>query len=383
VADGPPDALAFRLLARLWLSEVRASDLASIRGVPELAAALPNALAASAGAIAASAGAIAIPAMAVPPEARPDPRDDRATSPDRVEASREPPGAPRDAIGAALTDLAVEYQRLFGFGLPPYESVFLDPSAMLMAPATARVEATYREVGWSPPRDARVGAADHLGAELLALADGLDAGEGTFAGRMCRDHLALWVPVLAEALPDLHPHPFYRALTDLTLARVLGSLPDAPWPAGTDPLPELPAPPEYTGSDGTGQAQHAMGAAEPRLPDVVRRLLTPREAGLYLTREAIAAAGRALELPAALGERRHALATLIQAAGQFDRLPDLFDRLIARWDAAAGAYGAWADAFPAWRVCAEAWRARLAGTRERLGAWRAESAAMARERRGA
>ena len=55
-----------------------------------------------------------------------------------------------------LTGLAVEYQRLFGFNLPPYESVFIDPSGMLMTPATERVQRLYRQGGWQLPVDVRV-----------------------------------------------------------------------------------------------------------------------------------------------------------------------------------------------------------------------------------
>src|SRR5262245_57567155 len=86
-----PIATALRLLSHFWLEEVRPDDLATITALSPLAETLPN----------------------------PNP--------------------------ATLTDLAVEYQRLFGFNLPPYESVFIDPSMMLLAPATARVQTLYQQ----------------------------------------------------------------------------------------------------------------------------------------------------------------------------------------------------------------------------------------------
>jgi len=73
---------ALRLLGHFWLEEIKADDAETIAALPELAQTLPH------------------------------------------------------IDSAALTDLAAEYQRLFGFNLPPYESVFIDPSVMLMAPAT-------------------------------------------------------------------------------------------------------------------------------------------------------------------------------------------------------------------------------------------------------
>ena len=116
---------SFCILGYFWLEEVRSDDAATIAGLPELAHALGS----------------------------------------------------TDAV--ALTDLAVEYQRLFGSNLPPYESVFVDPTAMLMAPATSRVRALYQQAGWTPPADVRAGALDHLGLELLALADWLLSTLGT------------------------------------------------------------------------------------------------------------------------------------------------------------------------------------------------------------
>ncbi|HBY93970.1 MAG TPA: hypothetical protein DEP84_08405, partial [Chloroflexi bacterium] len=148
-----PVADAFRILGHFWLEEVRPDDIATIAALPELGDALP------------------------------------------------------ETGAAALDDLAVEYQRLFGFNLPPYESVFIDPSAMLFAPVTARVQALYRRGNWSPPADVRVGAPDHLGLELLALADGLADGRHEFARRLHAEHLALWVPPLIQALRRLAPQP--------------------------------------------------------------------------------------------------------------------------------------------------------------------------------
>lgn len=290
-----PDSLppALRLLARFWLEEVRPADAATISALPELAEALP------------------------------------ATD------------------AAALAALAVEYQRLFGFNLPPYESVFVDPSGMLTAPATARVEALYRQAGWLPPR-ARVGAPDHLGLELLALADWLEAGQAGPAHRLHVSHLALWAPVFVLTLRRLSPPPFYAVLGELTAELLLAALPGG---LPGDPFPVLPHPGDEETCD---------------LPGLVRRLLTPYYAGLYLAREDIARLSRSLDLPAAVGDRPHMLATLFRQAGEFDLLPALLDRLRRLLHETGAAYEAWATDYPAWSPYADAWRARLAGGRELL-----------------
>lgn len=332
----PVEPASTRLLAHFWLSEVRPADLVALAALPDLAATLPD------------------------------------TGP------------------AALTELAVEYQRITGFSLPPYESVFVDPSAMLMAPATARVEALYRAAGWAPPAGARIGAADHLGAELRALADwsetgGKESGHESLAAGLQTEHLALWVPVWVEALADVRPQPFYARLGELTLALVLGTLPEAGWPEGTDPFPDLPPPPIYRASDdGTGRADRgepgAHGGPDPdraaesdpaessatNLRAVLRHLLTPRDAGLYLTRDAIVAIGRAIDLPIALGERRYALDALFRAAGQYDRVTELLTALIQRFDRASATFSDWADAYPRWQPWAVAWLERLAQSRALL-----------------
>lgn len=281
---------ALRLLARFWLEEVRPADVATIAALPGLAETLP------------------------------------ATGP------------------AALAGLAVEYQRLFGFNLPPYESVFVDPSAMLLAPATARVEALYRQAGWLPP-PARVGAADHLGLELLALADWLAAGQTGPAHRLHAGHLALWAPALALTLRRLSPPPFYAALGELTAELLLAALPPNLAP---DPFPPPAA-------DEAGD-----------LAGLVGHLLTPCRAGLYLAREDIARLSRGLDLPLAVGDRPRMLETLFRQAGEYDQLPALLDGLRRLLHQAGAACEAWAADYPAWSPYAAAWRARLAGSLEKL-----------------
>lgn len=327
---------ALRVLGRLWLLELRAEDVSAIATFPEL----------------------------------------------RIALGEGPAGAGADE--ERLLALAIEHQRLFGMGLPPFESVFLDPSARLMAPATARVAALYAEAGWTPPPAVRAAAPDHLGAELLALAD-LATARPSLAQRLHTRHLALWAPVCVLGLGACRPDPFYAALGDLTLRLLLGTLTPDPLPEGEDPFPDLPPPPVYRG---TGLALPAAQPADsPRRPSpapgevpelslsaVLDQLLTPCRAGLFLTREDLLGIARGLDLPTGFGERRRALGGLFAAAGEADRLVPLLDRLDRRWAAAGAIIEAWLSEWPAAQPYAAAWLARLGATRAAIAAWRAQAA---------
>ncbi len=262
-----------------------------------------------------------------------------------------------------LTELAVEYQRLFGFGVPPYESVFLDPSAMLMAPATARVQALYRRVGWTPP-PARVGAADHVGLELWLLADLLATGRRNEAERLVRDHLAFWLPVLVLTVQRLAPAPFYAVLAEQTVALVLPLLGEVP---PSVHLPLLPPPPRYE-ARGLPEPPEANGHREDgdSLNELVRRLLTPREAGFYLTREDIGRLSQGAALPPAIADRRAMLRQLFHLAGQYDEVEGVLAALRALVGDVARAYEGLAQAFPGWRPYAACWLERLEATAEVL-----------------
>lgn len=319
-----PIIAAFRILGHFWLEEIKPDDLETITALPELAQTLPN------------------------------------------------------TNLATLSDLAAEYQRLFGFNLPPYESIFVDPSAMLMAPATERVRALYQQGGWQLPRGMQTGAPDHLGTELLALADWLDAGRTDLAYRLYGRHLALWAPVFVLTLRRLSPYPFYNILGDLTLDLLLTTLPEETVPTNGDPFPNLPPPPVYRGtydratdlpdSETAGGLRQSDRGEEGTitLRHLIRQLLPPRQAGLFLTREDITLISRRLHLPIGMGERSRMLDSLFRAAGQYDLIPDLFDQLHQKLLETNTAYHHLADEYTVWKVYAHAWGQRLSATKANL-----------------
>ncbi len=249
---------------------------------------------------------------------------------------------------------------------------------MLMAPATERVRALYQQGSWWLPMGIQIGAPDHLGAELLALADWLEAGRTDLVHHLYGRHLALWAPVFVLTLRRLTPHPFYDILGDLTLDLLLATLPEEAVPTNGDPFPDLPPPPVYRGtydratdlpdSDNPGGRRQADGGEEGTmtLRHLIRQLLPPRQAGLFLMREDIALISRRLHLPTGLGERSRMLDSLFRAAGQYDLIPDLFDQLHQKLLETNTAYHHLADEYTVWKVYADAWGQRLSETKATL-----------------
>ncbi len=273
-----------------------------------------------------------------------------------------------------LTSLAVEYQRLFGLEVYPYESLFVDDDLMLNTAATDRVVALYEDCGFEVGA-ARVGAADHLGLELrlmgeLAQAEAEAAGDAArraWARRMqarCLDeHLAAWAPLCALTLARVAREPVYQLVAALTAELV------------TADVAEYGAQREE-GGDPSAVTLHASRSAlddEPGIGALVRELLTPARVGLWLCRSDIRAVGQALGLPAPIGERVAMLRGLFQAAGEYEQVPALLAALDAVWTAMGESVAALVAQSPGWSGYASPWQARLAYGRTRLAALRREA----------
>jgi hypothetical protein len=213
--------------------------------------------------------------------------------------------------------------------------------------------------------------------ELVALADALEIDPksspglpvaSNFAHRLHTKHLALWLPPLILALQRLSPHPFYATLGELTLDLILSTLPNDPTPSKRDPFPDLPPPPIYKGSDETFdlESDDPTLARTGSLRAIIKLLLPPREAGLFLTREDIARIGQVLKSPGVMGERYRMLESLFQFAGQYDLVAELLHQVIKMLNEMDRAYQNLAQTYPAWTIYADAWRKRLGNTTEML-----------------
>ena len=133
------------------------------------------------------------------------------------------------------------------------------------------------------------------------------------------------------------------------------------WAATEDPrVPGLAA-----------REQPAADAADDvRLRDVIRRLLTPARAGLFLGRDDLARLGAALGFPLPALDRRIMLEHLFVAAAPAGLLPRLLDLLREEVDAWIAVYRDWETGYPHtaaiwadWRTRAEALRGELVDMR--------------------
>ena len=306
---------------------------------------------------------------------------------------------PESAVDAWLADVAVEYQRLFGMNVYPYESIFVDPELMLNTRATERVARLYHDCGFDR-LEARAGAPDHLGlelrlmrelitAELHAQARGDEGGERWARAQQAyclHDHLARWAPICAQAVMRVTTQPLYTLLATLTTELVLSDLDAVPAPVVSPRIalerhltcPETRPSAVDSDLDADSSARAASGegaSAEDAggINAIVRQLITPATTGVLLTRADISGLGRMLHLPITVGERFQMLRSLFDAAGQFDHVPALLDSLGHLFVEEDKAVAALIAAYPAWSGYGQDWRQRIAAGQSLIAGLRAQA----------
>ena len=137
-----------------------------------------------------------------------------------------------EALEAVRTDLAAEYARVFlGMSrspVAPYESVYTSETGLLMQEARDAVVRLYRREGFAVEVDGNI-PEDHIAFEFGFMAGlarkaaaALRAGDGEEAARLTAvqeafvaDHLAPWVPALADDVAARAKTDFYRGLAGL------------------------------------------------------------------------------------------------------------------------------------------------------------------------
>ncbi len=112
---------------------------------------------------------------------------------------------------------------------------------------------------------------------------------------------------------------------------------------------------------------------EVRLRHVIRRLLTPAHAGMFLGRDDLSRLGAALGFALPALDRRIMLEHIFVAAGPAGLLPRLLDLLTAAVDDWLAAYRAWETAYPHTAAIWADWRGRAEALRAELGEYRAEA----------
>lgn len=136
----------------------------------------------------------------------------------------DPPAPVADALSpiaavepAEATALNESFTRLFRGVMPnapppPYESLYRDGA--LFGPSATAVRRTYREVGVDLEESSGE-LADHLGIELLVVAELREREELEALSSFVREHPLAWFDDFDEAVSTAEPPPFYRGALDL------------------------------------------------------------------------------------------------------------------------------------------------------------------------
>jgi TorA maturation chaperone TorD len=276
-------------------------------------------------------------------------------------------------------EMAAAYQRLFGFNVFPFESIFLGMENLLGGPVTDGVAASYRRMGFHPNQADLSG--DHVGVELALLsflcgaeADALEDNQPDEARRMERlqqnfldEHLLCWLPALAQSirqqvddrfLPRNEPgSQFFIAVAELTLAVVLSHRDELTGAGFASEIRfELPASPRLLDNDQT------------RLADIAKFLITPAFSGIYLSRDDIGRLAQRGGLPRGFGDRQTMLVNVLRSAAKYDQLTDLLDSLklvVKEWREMYASSPVADHAFM--RPIAKAWLEKLGRTAALLG----------------
>lgn len=137
--------------------------------------------------------------------------------------------------GSTVTDLAVEYARIFlGAGIKdaayPYESVYTSPNKLVMQEARDQVLKLYREEGLDRAEEFNE-PEDHIAFELEFMAflcqkttEALKAGDKVGASaylnkqkQFLAKHLIPWAPTFCADIQRIAQADFYKAIAKITL----------------------------------------------------------------------------------------------------------------------------------------------------------------------
>jgi len=242
------------------------------------------------------------------------------------------PGMP--AIeGPAPEEYAASHFQLFGQGVYPYASVFLEEDGLLGGSVTETASAFYVEFGYLPNENE---SPDHIAAELSALAflsgaqSDAEADGATYhiqrirhlQRRFLDEHLLLWLPALVNAVQQ-QPETIYHSIAEQTLdlvlthRQMLGD--ELAHSASGYSLPDAP---------------DLMVQEKTSLKDIANYLLTPVYTGFYLSHDDITRLGSAFRLPHGFGSRKQMFSNLLRTAADYDAFGLLIseiEKLITRW----------------------------------------------------
>ena len=134
---------------------------------------------------------------------------------------------------------------------------------------------------------------------------------------------------------------------------------------------------DQAGVPGTSPRQDAEGDADTaRLRGLIRRLLTPARAGMYLGRDDLARLGAALGFAVPALDRRITLEHLLVAAGPAGLLPSVFGLLAQEAETWIATYREWEAACPHSAAVWAEWRGRAEAMHMELQVLRDDAAIL-------
>ncbi|GIW01191.1 molecular chaperone [Roseiflexus sp.] len=280
----------------------------------------------------------------------------------------------------ALEHLQVEYEAIFGRNAYPYESLYVDHDLMLNTAAAQRFAQLCHQCGFV--EETTVGAPDHLGrqlglmAHLLAIEIRALREQNPALLRWSRaqqhrclvEHLAHWTPVFLGVVERVADHPLYCTIARVTLELILDDLEQSdglpPWiPLSEHRVASDLSPTAGRDEDDGALFAHAGDDNERDLNQIVRSLIIPDVAGMFISRRDIGALGCRLGIKAPLRERMQMMRDLFDAAARFERIPALLDHLDELFAAEFWRLAVVTERYPVWTAHARHWLSRLERSR--------------------
>ena len=126
---------------------------------------------------------------------------------------------PKQPIEIDEKTAQAEYTRLFvnaptGVPCPPYSSVYLFGSGILMQKGHEEAFSFYKQAGITP--DTGSEPEDHISTELAFVAHLIEQNNLDLLSRFLSQHLLKWYPTFLKRLASASPHPYYELLGRLT-----------------------------------------------------------------------------------------------------------------------------------------------------------------------
>lgn len=220
---------------------------------------------------------------------------------------------------------AAQYQRLFGFNVPPYASIFMEADGHLGGAVTTYADRAFREAGLEIKASDVM--PDHIGLELAYLghlsmleARCLEEGDQRRyelmqeeTGVFTSTHLLHWLPVFIQTL-QAQGDPFFTHVAHTT------------WDLVSDHTKNIKSA-LVKGEEQQSESGNIARGEQGKMAEIAEQLVRPLKCGFYLSRDQMSDLGRKLNVPTGFIERKQMMTNLLQTALRFDAVPQLVNIL--------------------------------------------------------